>query len=90
MNFETLPPVDPYWVRTRLVFNTDTVAGMRELVDKAVAVKARLILTFHIITEAPSIPGADQFDRENFRQIPDQNASKGVAVLPYGEVLAKV
>jgi peptidoglycan/xylan/chitin deacetylase (PgdA/CDA1 family) len=83
--FETLPPPDPYHLRTVMIGTTTTPAQVSQQVQDAIAGGDWLILVFHRIVEST----ADQrieYPRSNFEQIVDDVASRGVDVLTVSEV----
>lgn len=83
--YETLPPADPYRIRTFQVYNTDTAANINGLIDKAVTEKAWLILTFHIIRTPAT--AQTMYLPADFATIIDYLNTKGIPVRTYGDVL---
>jgi peptidoglycan/xylan/chitin deacetylase (PgdA/CDA1 family) len=84
---ETLPPSDPYRLRVMAVSNTTSPEEVSQRVQAAIAGGDWLILVFHRIVDSDA-DAATKYLRQDFEQIVDDVASRGVDVLTISQVYA--
>jgi peptidoglycan/xylan/chitin deacetylase (PgdA/CDA1 family) len=85
---ETLPPADAGFMRSHGIANTTTVGAIETKIDHAFTSKAWDIITMHkVVTTATT---ALEMTIADFGTIVDYANTKGVAVLPVGDVLRKL
>lgn len=84
---ETLPPSDPYRLRVMAVSNTTSPEEVSQRVQAAIAGGDWLILVFHRIVDSDA-DAATKYLRQDFEQIVDDVASRGVDVLTVSQVYA--
>lgn len=84
---ETYHPADWHRLRTYLPSASTTNASITALVDRAVAKKGWLILTFHELVSGTA--AGNQFSQTNFNTIMDYINSSGLPVRTISEVYAR-
>lgn len=85
---ETLRPSDALRLRSFSVSNTDTVATVKSKIDRALANKGWLILTFHSLVTTPTV--TNHYSIADHQEIVDYCKSLGIAVQPVGDVLSRL
>jgi len=80
-----LPPATPTRIRSKSVTNTTTTASLTAQIDAAYSGGNWLNLTFHSIVASPSI--VTEYSTANFTTVVNYLNTKGIPVLPMGEVM---
>jgi peptidoglycan/xylan/chitin deacetylase (PgdA/CDA1 family) len=82
---ETLPPADPWRIRSWPIAATDALATLTALVDAAKTGQSWQVFTIHDIL-ASGATGGQQMNQTVFNGLIDYLATAGVPVLPMGDV----